>query len=392
MFILRTGLQGHSKTLNTIKEVDQKAAKEGRTVYYHNVTGFKADHPALKASWMPFDDPTKWFDLPDNAIIVIDEAQTWFRIRPQGSRVPEYASRLEIMRKQGHELHAITQSPKLIDSHMRELCGRHVHYHRGQGGNIVKRWEFQKPELDVNKKFEFTDGESSRITIDSTYFGVYESVKETAAHHFKFKPPRALYVLIGCAVLLVLAAWKLSGRFVGEPVVAPEPVTEEVKANPAPVASSGGHAAPQTAEQYIKANTPLIPDVPSSAPIYAELTRPVSFPKPVCIASTDKELIARNARKMMVKFVDGDLTACRCNTQQGTRMDVSFDFCLSVVENGYFDNTRPDRQGYDVLGERTEGRGRRPDGVALAQPAQPLQSQGPSITVIPHEPEARTLL
>ncbi|AWF61135.1 hypothetical protein [Pseudomonas aeruginosa] len=34
MFVLRTGLQGNSKTLNTIKEVDTKAAKEGRVVYY----------------------------------------------------------------------------------------------------------------------------------------------------------------------------------------------------------------------------------------------------------------------------------------------------------------------------------------------------------------------
>ena len=29
MFVLRTGLQGNGKTLNTIKEVDAKAAKEG---------------------------------------------------------------------------------------------------------------------------------------------------------------------------------------------------------------------------------------------------------------------------------------------------------------------------------------------------------------------------
>nr|WP_240666107.1 zonular occludens toxin domain-containing protein [Pseudomonas aeruginosa] len=42
MFVLRTGLQGNSKTLNTIKEVDTKAAKEGRVVYYHNIRGVQA--------------------------------------------------------------------------------------------------------------------------------------------------------------------------------------------------------------------------------------------------------------------------------------------------------------------------------------------------------------
>ncbi|EOY6419718.1 zonular occludens toxin domain-containing protein, partial [Pseudomonas aeruginosa] len=81
MFVLRTGLQGNSKTLNTIKEVDNKAAKEGRTVYYHNIREFKADHSAIKAEWVEFDNPQEWFKLPPNAIIVIDEAQSFFRVR-----------------------------------------------------------------------------------------------------------------------------------------------------------------------------------------------------------------------------------------------------------------------------------------------------------------------
>ncbi|WP_240451922.1 zonular occludens toxin domain-containing protein, partial [Pseudomonas aeruginosa] len=153
MFVLRTGLQGNSKTLNTIKEVDTKAAKEGRVVYYHNIREFKPDHPAIKAQWIEFDHPQEWFKLPQNSIIVIDEAQTFFRTRPQGSKVPEYASALETMRHSGHEVHAITQSPTLIDHHMRDLCNCHIHYFRGGGGPVVKRFEFQKVQMDVNKKY-----------------------------------------------------------------------------------------------------------------------------------------------------------------------------------------------------------------------------------------------
>ena len=48
MHVMRTGLQGNGKTLNTIKEVDTKAAKESRVVYYHNIREFKPDHPAIK--------------------------------------------------------------------------------------------------------------------------------------------------------------------------------------------------------------------------------------------------------------------------------------------------------------------------------------------------------
>src|SRR5690606_30475759 len=79
-----------------------------------------------------------------------------------------------------------------------------------------------------------------------------------------------------------------------------------------------------------------------SAPIYDNLTAPQSFPRPVCIATTDSRLIHRTRRNMAVQVHEGTVTGCRCNSQQGTRLDVSFEFCMSVVTNGYFDDTRPD--------------------------------------------------
>src|SRR5690606_586577 len=180
MFVLRTGLQGNGKTLNTIKEVDIAAAKADRVVYYHNIRGFNPDHEALKATWVPFDKPQEWFKLPENATIVIDEAQTFFRIRNQASAVPEYASALETMRHQGHELHCITQNPSLIDHHFRKLCNSHIHYVRGGKGKVIKRWEFEKVcmAVETSRKDFSTDGEASRILIDPKYFGVYQSVKE----------------------------------------------------------------------------------------------------------------------------------------------------------------------------------------------------------------------
>ncbi|MDO2286226.1 hypothetical protein Q2443_27415, partial [Escherichia coli] len=72
-------------------------------------------------------------------------------------------------------VHAITQSPTLIDHHMRDLCNCHIHYFRGGGGPVVKRFEFQKVQMDVNKKYAFPDGETTGITIDKTYFGCYKS-------------------------------------------------------------------------------------------------------------------------------------------------------------------------------------------------------------------------
>jgi hypothetical protein len=56
-------------------------------------------------------------------------------------------------------------------------------------------------------------------------------------------------------------------------------------------------------------------------------------------------MLKRNSRRMSVGYdQDGNLAGCRCNSQQGTRVDVSFEFCMNVVSNGLFDDTKPDRQ------------------------------------------------
>lgn len=343
MFILRTGLQGNGKTLNTIKEVDQKAAKEGRTVYYHNVTGLKPDSPVLKATWIEFDDPFKWYELPLNAIIVIDEAQKFFRVRPQGSAVPEYASALETMRKQGHELHCITQNPKLIDVHFRNLCNGHIHYTRGHQGKVIKRWRFETPvDVDKHKNCLERYGEATRITLDKRYFGVYQSVQEEAGHHFKFRPPRALFVFLACCLLLVAGGWYIySTRIDPDPV----PLTHEAEAEAVQAVRvvQDVNPPPQSMD-YFEARKPRVADVPWSAPIYDELTKPQTYPKPICVSTRDEGLIDRMGAKLSVEFYQGRLHGCRCNTQQGTRLDVSFAACMAYVEQGAFDPAKPDRQ------------------------------------------------
>lgn len=341
MFILRTGLQGNGKTLNTIKEVDQKAAKEGRTVYYHNVTGLNPESPVLKADWIEFDDPYKWYELPLNAIIVIDEAQKFFRVRPQGSAVPEYASALETMRKQGHELHCITQNPKLIDVHFRNLCNGHIHYARGHQGKVIKRWRFETPcDVDKNKNCLERYGEATRIKLDSRYFGVYQSVQEEAGHHFKFRPPRALFVFVACCLLLAWGGWYIyTSRIAPDP----EPLTVPSDAlAPVPLMPSENPA--PAALDYVSARVPRVPDVPWSAPIYDKLTEAKSYPRPVCVSTSDEHLISRAGSKFDVDFHKGRLHGCRCNSQQGTRLTVSFAACISYVEHGAFDPARPDPQ------------------------------------------------
>jgi len=373
MFVLHTGLQGNGKTLNTIAEVDAQAHKQGRVVYYHNIRDFDPDHKAIKAEWLSFDDPHKWYELPQNSIIVVDEAQGFYRPRAQGVSVPEYASKLETMRHSGHELHCITQQPSLIDTHFRKLCNSHIHYVRGHKGKVIKRWAFEKVNLDVEKRDSFPSGESSRILLNKDYFGCYKSVADGSEHHFKFNPPRALYVLLVCLVLISYFGYSFYQSRLSTPSLSEEllPSSDFDLSPPFPANSKSFVA--QVSPDYISSRIPRIPDIPSSAPIYDDLTRPVTYPKLSCIAFSDSAAFQREIQRgrMKLGYRHDRYHVCGCNTQQGTRADVSFTACMDLVENGAFDHAKPDRPAQNSDGERAGGGA---DGtLTVAPPQQPRE-------------------
>lgn len=388
MFVLRTGLQGNGKTLNTIKEVDIKAAKEGRPVYYHNIRGFDPNAEALEAVWQQFDEPQKWHELPQNAMIVIDEAQSFFRVRPAGSAVPAYASALETMRHRGHELHCITQNPGLIDTHFRKLCNSHIHYVRGHKGKVIKRWEFERVNMEVEKKNDFTDGQATRILLDKKYFGVYQSVAEGSEHHMKFKPPRALFVLIACLIGIGYFGYGIYERRIAQSRVEAEPLSQvraaaDPMGNLLPQQTVQGQAPVLTQEEYVALRVPRIPDVPSSAPIYDEITRPITYPKLSCVYSSDPDMVGRNHKRLVIGYRDGKVYGCRCNTQQGTRAVVSFEACMAYVEEGAFDPAKPDRMPQPQAdGQIVQGQ----PPAQFSDPNAPLQpAPGSRVTVVPYD-------
>lgn len=348
--IIRTGLQGNGKTLNTIKEVDIQAKKEGRVVYYHNVTDL--DPTKLQAQWFEFEDPRKWFELPNDSIIVVDEAQGWFGARDPRAAVPEHLSRFETMRKQGHEVHLITQDPRFLDVHARRLCNCHVHYWRIFGSSKVSRYEMPRVKDDVEKLSTFKEASRTTVTLDKRYFGVYSSAQ--ASHHMKFKPSRKLIVI--CFVFCVAAVlfYRAYAMIFGgpDPAAAPgaapgDTVGQAVAAAktllPGIAPTGEGAKKPQTKAEWLAARTPRVPDDPASAPIYDDLTKPQAYPRLSCVSSTDAELLDRASSRMQVrKGPDGNRLGCQCYTQQGSRYQTSFAYCLNVVRNGYFDHARPD--------------------------------------------------
>ena len=377
MLYIRTGKPGHGKTLNTIKEVDASALSQNRVVYFHNVTGL--DTAKLKAEWYEFDDPEKWFQLPHNSIIVIDEAQGWFGTADPRAAIPEHLSHFEIMRKSGFEVHLITQDPRYIHVHARRIAHVHVHYWRVMRSQQLIRYENEGVIERVENHNSFKDADKSRIRIDKKMFDVYKSTN--AEHHFKFEPSKKLIISIIVIIAALFLVFRVYLRYSeGTEEVNPQTVTESVSQAGGNLLSSilpgavGGAAIDhqQTVEQYLNAHVPRMPDIPSSAPVYDDLTVPVTYPKLFCVSSSDPELISKRHNEYYVLE-----STCQCYTQQVTKFHTTFEFCMTASQDGYFDHAIPDRQKKDdfqVAGSNS-----------FQQFPQNTDSKKVRVDVIPHE-------
>lgn len=386
MLIIRTGKPGHGKTLNTIREVDQKAYDEGRVVYYHNINGLKPE--LLKAQWFVFDDPEKWFELPNDSIVVVDEAQGWFGQRDPRARPPEHITRFETMRHQGHEVHLVTQDPRYLDVHLRRLCNSHIHYWRVFKSQQLIRFESEVVVEKVEVKTSFKDADKKTLRLDRKYFSVYTSTN--AKHHFQAKLPTkfllAMFVIVAAAILVFRAYERYEE---GKATDASAPgrnspgVVDQVKSSVgAFIKSEGAPPDPKSSlKTYLDNRAPRVAQLPASAPIYDQLTQPVSHPRVYCLISSDPDIYARSFNRMASAVVNGKPTVCQCYTQQGSRVKTDFTFCADVAQNGYFDPTLPDRSKQNL-----QQPAQQPQQTAQAMPPVGATAQaGTPITVVPYQ-------
>lgn len=320
MLVIRTGLPGHSKTLNSIKEIDFEASSSGRTVYYHNIPDLAVDK--LKAPWFEFEQPFEWFNLPHNSIIVIDEAQGWFAPHDARKIKPPHLEEFETHRHKGFDIHLITQHGMFLDSHVRRLAGKHVYFWRLFNGSRVTRYEFEK-FTDTDKSSELKIAKKSIIKIDKSFFGLYKSA---VSHNTKFRPPHIFFTL----PLLLLALACLVYYFMHRSPPQPASIDNKTQSHVvAPVAKSG----------VFSAYNPRVDGLPSTAPIYDNLTLPTAFPKLTCFYSEDQDYNRSNPSGFQVASNSESTIACGCFTQQGTKHNVPFEICSSFALNGSFDNT-----------------------------------------------------
>ena len=200
MITLITGKPGHGKTLNTIKEVRDRALKENRMVCYANI---KELSPAL--GWFEMADPFQWFNAPVGSILVFDECQDFFSPFPSRGELPPHIAPFNKHRHSGFDIYLITQKPSLLASQVRELCENHIHYFRPFGWSKTNRVEWANAVLDPYKKSNYADAISKRkIALDTSIYGLYKSAE---VHTVKPRYPFALFVPFLLILFLLPLLW-----------------------------------------------------------------------------------------------------------------------------------------------------------------------------------------
>jgi len=228
MIIFVTGLPGHGKTLFTLAEID-KAHAGKRPIWYVSkaavdepgagIAGLNLDH------WEPFDDPLKWWDCPDGAVIVIDECQYCFPRRGNvKGKEPEYISAFAEHRKKGFDIYLISQDAKNVDHFIRRLANKHIHYWRPFGASRSTRWEFPRVVDPFDKLQQQEATSKTLVKQPKAFFSAYASAN---VHTVQASFPKKL-LLLPAAALVVVAGGALAYSTLHKSHT-PETVTADVK-------------------------------------------------------------------------------------------------------------------------------------------------------------------
>lgn len=308
MIHLFTGTPGSSKTLNVLQFVNESEKFKNRPVYYFNIKEVKLPWTELSQ-----DEVTRWFDLPEGAVIVIDEVQKIMPLRKAGSPVPDHIQNLDTHRHNGYDLILVTQHPMLLDTFARRMVGEHTHIARQFGMESAKHYSWQKCQNDPDDYHVKQEAIVNRKAFNKKYYGLYKSAE---VHTHKRKIPFKVFIPIIALLPIGYAIASVVDRFSPDPeVVLPESIERVVvdTTDQIPVATNFDFA-------YVDENTPRIDDVPWTAPIYDEIAKPKSFPRPQCY------MWESGPKK-------GD---CKCLSQQATALAISHSACVRYVQNGYF--------------------------------------------------------
>lgn len=331
---LITATPGGGKTALAVK-IMKEAADKGRPIFQLGIPDLKLPYiptPAVK-EWTEMrvdkDDPDQnelpYFTFPENSLIVLDEAQRIFRVRPNGAKVPDHVAAFETVRHTGVTFLLMTQNPAFLDSHIRKLVGQHIHL-RDVG--LMGRWYYEWPECSNPDSFSSAPIKK-KWSLPKESFPLYKS----SSLHIKrrYSIPPTMLMLIACVLVACILGWRMyqsisqkaapatavtatgQGASRGASSAEGIPGVKAVQPAPPSVKSSDGG-------EILAAFVPAVPGMPETAPAYADMRQVKTMPQVVGGACMHGQ--------------------CRCYTQQGTDAGLDDLQCKAWLAKPPFDPYR----------------------------------------------------
>lgn len=324
-----TGLPRQGKTLFTICFVKEKAEKEKRQVYYCNIP------EVTIPGWIELENPNQWLDLPDNALVIVDELQDFWGMASAGARVPEPILELSKHGKRGIDFYFITQDPSLVHITPRKLCEWHYHVIRAFGTQSCTVHKFYRMQIDPDKVK--TKSEKIIWPYKKEVFGKKDKqgnwvekpwYKSADVHNIKRQIPWRVWALPLFALLAIGMLYftytlfqstmaKTKQVASGGSAAAASASVPGTAAQPPSPSRPGAQGGTMTTAEYLASFKPRVPGFTHSAPRYDQVTQPVVAPYPAACMEMQKQ-------------------GCKCYTQQGTLMAVPDDLCKQIVQQGFF--------------------------------------------------------
>jgi zona occludens toxin len=317
---LLTGQPGHGKTLRGLEmALDFKA--QGRMVYAAGTPGL--DY--AKTGFLPLDDAKAWQDLPDNAVIFIDECYTVFPNRAANSSPPPHVEALARHRHRGFDFVLVCQLGNQIDPFLRGLVDQHTHVRRKFGFKVavLKTWDHYEANPLKQDGSNRTWRHPKKVMDAQLYTSTTQDTTKRRLPWYFIAAPLVLgYV--------VYVFWKVGsgGLFKDDvPAVPAANAATLPHATAAPAAGASAAAFSNakviTKEEYLANLTPRIETLPWSAPAF-DGRKATSEPTVACM-STAAGLDANGEHRE---------ASCECMTEQGTRYGIDEKYCRQIARYG----------------------------------------------------------
>lgn len=313
---LFTGKPGAGKTNHAVQRAVEALAK-GRPVYVCNMNGM--DIPGA----IPWDDPREWEQLPAGSLLIVDEAQKFWRAT-RSNDIPDDVQAMETHRHLGIDFLLTTQQPTYLLKHMRGLIMPHTHHTAlTKGSSRTFTWSNRCVE-DCESTGELALAQEGVYFLDKEAFKKYKST-ELDTHHPKI--PRKLIIVgvIACAVIALAFVVRAKIGGLGQKEVAegaaPVVSASAEPSRPQPVVPEGERR--MTLREYVNALRPRVGAAPWSAPIF-DGRDAVAKPEVYCISSE----AGLDANGVMQPASQS------CKTEQGTSYELDHKTARQLARDG----------------------------------------------------------